>query len=43
VVGSQNIYTSDEWVGRTFKEAYRDAVEWVEDHRGDDSESGSDG
>ena len=43
VVGSQNIYTSDEWVGRTFKQAYRDAVEWVEDHRGDDSESGSDG
>jgi SulP family sulfate permease len=34
VVGSQNIYTSDEWVGRTFKQAYRDAVEWVEAHGG---------
>jgi SulP family sulfate permease len=34
VVGSQNIYTSDEWVGRTFKQAYRDAAEWVEAHGG---------
>ncbi len=42
VVGSQNVYTSDEWVGRTLKQAYRDAVEWVEDRRGDDSEPGSD-
>jgi SulP family sulfate permease len=42
VVGSQNIYTSDEWVGRTFKQAYRDAVKWVETHGGDETESSSD-
>ena len=28
-VGSENIYTSDEWVGATLKRAYADAVEWV--------------
>ncbi len=33
VVGTQNIYTSDEWVGRTIKKAYRDALEWVEERR----------
>ncbi len=43
VVGSQNIYTSDEWVGRTFKQAYRDASVWVEDHRDDSTEPQSDG
>ncbi|MEA2010271.1 MAG: SulP family inorganic anion transporter [Actinomycetota bacterium] len=43
VVGSQNIYTSDEWVGKTLKQAYRDATEWVESHRGDDTEPGSEG
>jgi len=32
VVGSQNIYTSDEWVGKTLKQAYRDATEWVASH-----------
>jgi SulP family sulfate permease len=42
VVGSQNIYTSDEWVGRTFKQAYRDAVEWVDAHGGDETEPSSD-
>ncbi len=42
VVGSQNIYTSDEWVGRTFKQAYRDASVWVEDHRDDSAEPQSD-
>ncbi|MEA3501480.1 MAG: SulP family inorganic anion transporter [Actinomycetota bacterium] len=41
VVGSQNIYTSDEWVGRTFKQAYRDASEWVEAHEGDEDETSS--
>jgi SulP family sulfate permease len=33
VVGTQNIYTSDEWVGRTLNTAYRDAIDWVEAHR----------
>jgi SulP family sulfate permease len=28
-VGSENIYTSDEWVGATLKRAYADAIEWV--------------
>jgi len=43
VVGSQNIYTSDEWVGRTFKQAYWEATEWVETHRGDATEPRSKG
>ena len=34
VVGSQNIYTSDEWIGKTLKQAYRDATEWVESRGG---------
>lgn len=38
VVGSQNIYTSDEWVGKTLKQAYRDATEWVESHGGAESD-----
>jgi SulP family sulfate permease len=28
-VGTENIYTSDEWVGATLKRAYADALEWV--------------
>ena len=28
-VGSENIYTSDEWVGATLKRAHTDALEWV--------------
>ncbi|MFV1962497.1 MAG: SulP family inorganic anion transporter [Acidimicrobiia bacterium] len=43
VIGSENIYASDEFVGRTLKQAYRDAVEWVEAHGGDEAESPSDG
>ena len=42
VVGSQNIYTSDEWVGRTFKQAHRDAAEWVDARRGESTEPPSD-
>ncbi|MGI9584980.1 MAG: SulP family inorganic anion transporter [Acidimicrobiia bacterium] len=30
-VGTDNIYTSDEWVGATLKAAYSDAVTWVDD------------
>ncbi len=33
VVGTQNIYTSDEWVGRTIKKAYRDATAWIEERK----------
>ncbi len=40
-VGSQNIYTADEWVGRTLKQAYADATEWVADHEGDEDETPS--
>ena len=40
-VGSQNIYTSDEWVGRTLKQAYADATEWVADHEGDEDDTPS--
>ena len=43
VVGSQNIYTSDEWVGKTLKQAYADATAWVEADRGDATESQSEG
>ncbi len=31
-VGSENIYTSDEWVGATLKRAYADAGSWVQMH-----------
>ncbi|VAV89654.1 hypothetical protein MNBD_ACTINO01-1735, partial [hydrothermal vent metagenome] len=33
VVGTHNIYTSDEWVGRTIKKAYHDATAWIEERR----------
>ncbi|MCL1599141.1 MAG: SulP family inorganic anion transporter, partial [Actinomycetia bacterium] len=33
MVGTQNIYTSDEWVGRTINRAYHDATEWIEERR----------
>lgn len=33
VVGTQNIYTSDEWVGRTIKRAHHDATEWIADRK----------
>ncbi len=31
-VGSENIYTSDEWVGATLKRAYAEAIDWVAIH-----------
>jgi SulP family sulfate permease len=31
-VGSENIYTSDEWVGATLKRAYAEAIGWVAIH-----------
>jgi len=41
VVGTQNIYTSDEWVGKTLKAAHDDALAWVASHRGGDSADGA--
>ncbi len=37
VVGSENIYTSDEWVGATLKRAYADAQDWVAAHEPDET------
>jgi SulP family sulfate permease len=36
-VGSENIYTSDEWVGSTLKRAYADAITWVESNEPDET------
>jgi SulP family sulfate permease len=36
VVGSENLYTSDEWVGATLKQAYADSVVWVGEAGGTD-------
>lgn len=35
-VGSENIYTSDEWVGATLKRAYAEAIDWVASNGQDD-------
>jgi SulP family sulfate permease len=43
LVGAENIYTSDEWIGRSLKQAHRDASEWVEAQSGDSAEPSSDG
>jgi SulP family sulfate permease len=43
LVGAENIYTSDEWIGRSLKQAHRDASEWVEAQSGDNTEPSSDG
>ena len=36
LVGVQNVFTSDEWVGETLRVAYEKAVTWVDDHPSDD-------
>ena len=36
-VGTENIYTSDEWVGATLKRAYAEALEWVHDNETESS------
>ena len=36
-VGSENIYTSDEWIGATLKRAYADAQDWVAAHEPDET------
>jgi SulP family sulfate permease len=38
-VGSENLYTSDEWVGATLKRAYAESVTWVADAHRDGGES----
>ncbi len=38
-VGSENLYTSDEWVGATLKRAYAESVTWVADAHRDDGDS----
>ncbi len=40
VVGTENIYTADEWVGATLKRSYDDALQWIEDRTQRDDESG---
>ncbi len=30
VIGTDNIYTSDEWVGATLRRAYADAAAWID-------------
>ena len=35
LVGEDNIYMSDEWVGETLRRAYADAIDWVGAHRSD--------
>ncbi|MCL1601433.1 MAG: SulP family inorganic anion transporter [Actinomycetia bacterium] len=39
-IGSENIYTSDEWVGATLKRAYADAQDWVAAHAPDETSEG---
>jgi SulP family sulfate permease len=36
-VGTENIYTSDEWVGATLKRAYAEAVDWVASNEPEES------
>jgi sulfate permease, SulP family len=38
-VGTENIYTSDEYVGATLKIAYDDATAWIAGNKQDDSDS----
>ena len=41
-VGSENLYTSDEWVGATLKRAYVESVQWVAESGDDDPHASSD-
>jgi len=36
LVGEQNVFTSDEWVGQTLRTAYDQAVTWVDEHPNDE-------
>ena len=40
IVGSDDIYTSDEWVGKTVRRAYADGEAWVAAHQTPPSENG---
>lgn len=35
-IGSENLYESEEWLGRTLRRAHADAVSWVEQRTGED-------
>jgi SulP family sulfate permease len=37
LVGEQNVFTSDEWVGQTLRTAYDQAVGWVDEHPNDEA------
>jgi len=41
IVGSDGIYTSDEWVGKTLRRAYGEAEEWVADNQATASDGDS--
>ena len=41
-VGSENLYTSDEWVGATLKRAYAESVEWISEAGEEDPRDSSD-
>jgi SulP family sulfate permease len=38
VVGTDNIYTSDQWIGATLKVAHDDAAGWIDDQAGSQPE-----
>jgi len=37
LVGEQNVFTSDEWLGQTLRTAYDNAVTWVDAHPSDET------
>ncbi len=37
LVGEQNVFTSDEWLGQTLRTAYEQAVAWVDEHPNDEA------
>ncbi|MFV2001177.1 MAG: STAS domain-containing protein, partial [Acidimicrobiia bacterium] len=41
-VGTENIYTSDEWIGATLKIAHDDATAWIAGNEPDDSDNQTD-
>jgi len=41
-VGTENIYTSDEWIGATLKVAHADATAWIAGNRQDDPDNPTD-
>ena len=41
LIGQDNIYISNEWIGKMARQAYDDACQWVLTHRGDDAGCGT--